>query len=137
MADTKDRASGSLTGRALALLVTVALVGVILVVPVRNWFGQRAEIAALEAKIQVTQENVDRLQLEQQRWADPAYIAAEARRRLHFVMPGEIGYVALGADGRPAAETISEQAAEGEPNWYGKLWGALAEADTAVEPGSG
>lgn len=119
------------------LLITIGLVGVILAVPVRNYFGQRAEIAALEAQIQVTQENVDRLQLEQQRWEDPAYIAAEARRRLHFVMPGEIGYVALGADGRPAAETISEQAVEGDPNWYDKLWGALVEADDSVEPGSG
>ena len=137
MADTKDRSNGSLTGRALALLVTIALVGVILAVPVRNYFGQRAEIAALVAQIQVTQENVDRLALEQQRWADPTYIAAEAKRRLHFVMPGEIGYVALDASGRPAAESISEQAAEREPNWYSKLWGALAEADNAVEPGNG
>lgn len=137
MADTKDRTNGSLTGRALALLVTVVLLGVILAVPARNWFGQRAEIAALEAQIQVAQENVDGLQLEQQRWGDPAYVAAEARRRLHFVMPGEIGYIALGADGRPAAETISPQAAEVEPNWYTKLWGALTEADDSVEPGSG
>jgi len=64
VADTKDRSNGSLTGRALALLVTIALVGVILAVPVRNYFGQRAEIAALVAQIQVTQENVDRLALE-------------------------------------------------------------------------
>ena len=137
MADPKDHSYGSLTGRALALLVTVVLLGVILAVPVRNWFGQRAEILALEAQIEVAQENVDGLQLEQQRWADPAYIAAEARRRLHFVMPGEIAYVALGADGRPAAETISAEAAEVEPNWYSMLWGALIEADDAVEPGSG
>jgi len=136
VARNKDRLNGSLTGRALVLLLTIGFVGVILAVPVRNYFGQRAEIAALEAQIQVTQENVDRLQLEQQRWDDPAYIAAEARRRLLFVMPGETGYVSLGADGRPAAETISDQVAEEEPNWYGKLWGALAEADDAVEPGS-
>ena len=136
MALNRDRLNGSLPGRALVLLLTIGFVGVSLAVPVRNYFGQRAEIAALEAQIQVTQENVDRLQLEEQRWADPAYVAAEARRRLLFVMPGETGYVTLGADGRPAAETISEQAAEEEPNWYGKLWGALVEADDSVEPGS-
>ena len=67
MPEPKDHSYGSLTGRALALLVTVVLLGVILAVPVRNWFGQRAEIAALEAQIEVAQESVDGLQLEQQR----------------------------------------------------------------------
>jgi cell division protein FtsB len=127
---------GSLTGRALALLITIAVVGVLLAVPVRNWFGQRAEIAELRAQIEVTQERVDSLQLEQRRWDDPAFVAAEARRRLHFVNPGEIGYVALGADGRPAAETISELAAERNPTWHAKLWGAVQEADDSVEPTS-
>ena len=128
--------SGSLTGRALALVLTLAAVGVLLVVPVRNWFGQRAEIAELQAQIEVSSENVAQLQLEKERWVDPAFVAAEARRRLHFVMPGEIGYVALGADGRPAAETISDLAAEKDPAWYSKLWGAVQEADDAVEPES-
>jgi len=134
--ETAGSGVGSLTGRALALLITIAVVGVLLAVPVRNWFGQRAEIAELRAQIEVTQERVDSLQLEQQRWDDPAFIAAEARRRLHFVNPGEIGYVALGADGRPAAETISELAAERNPAWYAKLWGAVQEADDSVEPTS-
>jgi hypothetical protein len=59
---------------------------------------------------------------------------AEARRRLHFVKPGEIGYVALGADGRPAAESISELAAEQNTSWFMQLWGAVQEADDSVEP---
>lgn len=128
--------SGSLTGRALVLVLVLAAVGVLLAVPIRNWFGQRAEIAELQAQIAVGKERVAALQLEQQRWQDPAFIAAEARRRLHFVLPGEIGYVALGADGRPAAETISELAQQDEPSWYSKLWGAVQEADDSVEPNS-
>lgn len=133
---TASKAARSLTGRALALLVTLAIVGVMLAVPVRNWFGQRAEIAELQAQIVVTQDRVEELQIEQQRWQDPAFVAAEARRRLHFVMPGEIGYVALGADGRPAAESISELAADKNPTWFTKLWGAVQEADDSVEPTS-
>lgn len=127
-------AARSLTGRALALLITFAVVGVMLAVPVRNWFGQRAEIAELQAQILVTRERVEELQLEKTRWQDPAFVAAEARRRLQFVMPGEIGYIALGADGRPAAETISELAAEQSPSWYAQLWGAVQEADDSVAP---
>jgi hypothetical protein len=116
------------------LVITLGVIGVMLAVPVRNWFGQRAEIAQLQAQIAVTQERVNELQLTQQRWQDPAFIAAEARRRLHFVKPGEIGYVALGADGRPAAETISEMAAQQKPSWFVQLWGAVQEADDSVEP---
>lgn len=134
MKKDKDSSAGSLTGRAFALVLTLAVVGLLLAVPVRNWFAQRAEIAAVNAEIQVTKENVEALQREQQRWQDPAFVAAEARKRLHFVMPGEIGYVALGADGRPAAETISESSQESEPQWYSKLWGAVQEADDFVEP---
>ena len=119
------------------LVLVLAAVGVLLAVPVRNWFGQRAEIAELQAQIAVSKERVAELQLEQERWQDPAFIAAEARRRLHFVKPGEIGYVALGADGRPAAETISELAMQEDPAWYVTLWGAVQEADDSVEPSSG
>lgn len=128
---------GSFTGRAFILVLVLAAVGVLLAVPVRNWFGQRAEIAELQAQIAVGKDRVAALQLEQRRWQDPAFVAAEARRRLHFVMPGEIGYVALGADGRPAAETISELAQQEDPSWYAKLWGAVQEADDSVEPSSG
>ena len=129
-----SRVAGSFTGRAVILVITLGVIGVMLAVPVRNWFGQRAEIAQLQAQIAVTQERVNELQLTQQRWQDPAFIAAEARRRLHFVKPGEIGYVALGVDGRPAAETISEMAAQQKPSWFVQLWGAVQEADDSVEP---
>lgn len=131
---TASKFAGSFTGRAVVLVLTLAVIGVMLAVPVRNWFGQRAEIAELQAQIAVTQERVTELQLAQQRWQDPAFVAAEARRRLHFVKPGEIAYIALGADGRPAAETISDRAAEQDPAWFMQLWGALQEADDSVEP---
>ena len=29
-------------------------------------------------------------------WEDPAFVIAQARSRLHFVFPGEVGYVATG-----------------------------------------
>ena len=103
----------------LTLLVSLA-------VPVRAWFAQRAEIAGLRADVETARERVEGLRIEQQRWADPAFVAAEARRRLHFVLPGEVGYVTLGS-----AEASAEQAAErATPDpWYSQLWGALQEAD--------
>lgn len=111
-------------GLALGLLVLG------LAMPVRAWFAQRAEIAALQAEVEATAAQVAELTVLKERWTDPAFIAAEARRRLHFVLPGEVGYVALDADGRPAAESLSAQAQENLP-WFEALWGSVAAADAA------
>ncbi len=97
-----------------------------LAVPVRQWFAQRAEIAQLRADVEAARDRVADLQLEKLRWDDPAFVAAEARRRLHFVLPGEVGYVALGTE--KTEEEIAAEAA-GEQPWYATLWGAVRAAD--------
>ena len=97
-----------------------------LAVPVRAWFAQRAEIAGLRSEVDAAQQRVSDLKVQQQRWADPSFVAAEARRRLHFVLPGEVGYVTLGS-GAAAADAAAQSAAQGP--WYSELWGALQQAD--------
>ena len=49
-----------------------------------------------------TQARVDALEAQKQRWADPAYVEAQARERLHFVLPGRDG-VRRAAAGPPDA----------------------------------
>lgn len=121
------RKRGSLTGRALILALVVVTLFVALAVPVRTWFAQRAEIAQLRADVTATRERVEELRIEQERWQDPAFVAAEARKRLHFVLPGEIGYVTLGAE--PSAEETAALAAAAAAPWYATLWGAMEQAD--------
>lgn len=124
-----------MTGRALLLVLVFIVLGFTLAVPLRSWLSQRAEISALEADVAATQQRVADLQVQQQRWQDPAFIAAEARRRLQYVLPGEIGYTTLGADGRPAAESLAEASAH--RTWVDKMWGTLQQADNgAPEPGA-
>lgn len=126
-APSNGRQRASLTGRA-ALLAIVALALVLtLAVPVRAWLGQRAQIAGLRADVEAAQQRVETLQVQQQRWDDPAFVAAEARRRLHFVLPGEVGYVALGIEDTASATPTAEAAAAAP--WYSTLWDALQEAD--------
>lgn len=120
---------GSLTGRALILLIALALLVVALSVPVRNWLAQRAEVAALRADIAASSERIADLQGELDRWSDPAFIATQARARLHFVLPGEIGYVTIAADGQPAESVLSEAAANAPRGWHSVLWESLQEAD--------
>ena len=120
---------GSLTGRALILFTVIALLVVALSVPVRNWLSQRAEVAALRADIAASTERIDELQTELDRWSDPAYISSEARRRLHFLLPGEIGYVTIARDGSPAESVLSDEAAQVPQGWHSVLWDSLERAD--------
>ena len=117
----------ALTRRALVLALVLLALGVMLAVPIRSWLAQRAQIAGLEADVAAAEARVAALQVEKQRWEDPAFVAAEARRRLHFVMPGEIGYVALGADGEPVGTAPAETADTG--TWAQRLLESLRAAD--------
>lgn len=117
----------SLTGRALVLALVVVALFLALAVPVRSWFAQRAEIAQLRADVAASQQRVEELRIEQERWEDPAFIAAEARRRLHFVLPGEIGYVALGA--QMTQEEAAALASAAAAPWYATLWRAVRQTD--------
>ncbi len=77
--------------------------------------------------------------LEQQKvkLGDPVYIAAQARERLGFVMPGDIPYqVQLPATGGPEAAlpgTPAAAAPSGQP-WYTSLWHTIADAPHGPAP---
>lgn len=120
---------GSLTGRALIAFTVLALLVVALSVPIRNWLSQRAEVAALRADITASTERINELQTELNRWSDPAFVSAEARRRLHFLLPGEIGYVAIARDGSPAESVLSDNAASAPVGWHSIFWDSLQRAD--------
>lgn len=124
---------GSLTGRAVVLALVLAALVLMLAVPIRSWVAQRAEIASLQADVDAARARVAELQVLKERWNDPAFIAAEARRRLHFVLPGEIGFTTVGADGKPLVETIEAAKVLATMTWAEKLWGAVQEADDAAD----
>ena len=122
---------GSFTGRAVILALVLAALVLMLAVPLRTWFAQRAQIASLQADVDAARSRVAELQVLKERWNDPAFIAAEARRRLHYVLPGEIGYTTLGADGKPVVETMAAAEALSKMSWVQKLWGAVRESPGA------
>ena len=128
------RRRGSHTGRAAVLTIVAAILVATLAVPVRAWFNQRDEIAGLEADVAAAQLLTEELRIEKERWADPAFIAAQARRRLHFVKPGEIGYTTIGTEDLPE-ELAPAPVVEAAPQlWYERLWSATSEADAGLDP---
>lgn len=120
---------GSLTSRALILIAVFALLVLALSVPIRGWLSQRAEVAALRADIAASSERIAELQTDLTRWSDPAFVSTEARRRLHFVLPGEIGYVTISNDGRPAEAVLSDAIAQAPRGWHSVLWESIEQAD--------
>ena len=118
-----------LTGRATALFVVVAMLAVAYTWPVKEYLRQHGELARLRAASTATQARVDALQAQKRRWADPAYVQAQARERLHFVLPGETAFVVLQPDRPAQPQTLPRQTAQVLPAWYTELWDSVQGAD--------
>ena len=100
----------TLTGRAVVLAAILGMLVLTLAVPLRELVAQRAEINALRAANQAASARVDELVLREERLKDPAYVTSLIRERLHYVLPGEVGYVVLDPEEAPAPAQDGRQA---------------------------
>jgi cell division protein FtsB len=90
---------------SLALLAMI-VIGVITLAPrVQTWFLQRQAIFVAQSDLEQAKKEVQQMQVERKRWEDPAYIRAQARDRLYYVMPGEVSYLVMDADGVDTSDT--------------------------------
>jgi hypothetical protein len=66
---------------------------------------------------------------------DPAYITAEARRRLHMAKPGDVTYLVIPPSAAPATPTAAGSAPatatapRPDAPWWSQVWGGVAAAD--------
>jgi cell division protein FtsB len=136
----RTRGSRNLTGRAAVVLLVLGALIVSYAQSLRVWFDQHQQISALNQEIQDRQKRVGELNDEITRWGDDAYVKAQARQRLGWVMPGEVGYRVIGADGKPVGAppepTVPTDgtADTQKPTWYTKLWGSVQGAGTPPAP---
>jgi cell division protein FtsB len=134
--DVRDWMGGirlsAFSGIMLGLVVLAAFV---LVPSVGTYLGQRQQIAALEQAVAVGLDEVAALEAERARWADPAYITAQARERLYYVQPGEVVY--LVDDDLPDSavpldqEPVSDDVEETRSDWMAQLLRSVAAAGLA------
>jgi cell division protein FtsB len=118
------------SARAGAALGVVVILITILAIPFREWITQGTRIADLEEQVAWHTQRVAELQAAHARWKDPAYIEAQARSRLHFVRPGEVGYVVLTEEASVPDTTATRPMAtapEGAP-WWSAVWTTVAQA---------
>lgn len=127
-----------MTRRALALIVVLVVLALSYASSLRIYLGQQHELAVAEQQIRERSAQIAGLESELARWDDPAFVKAQARDRLGWVMPGEVGYRVIGPDGEPlgGGVTIESQerlpAGEHDPMWWDRLWGSIETADAPV-----
>lgn len=125
-------AGGRLTGRAGILALALCAVMVTIAYPLQQYLAQRSQIAALNARNAATARQVAQLQAELAKWSDPAYVAIQARERLHYVKPGEIGFIV------PNPATDSEPLGMPTPTstqpWYDRLWSTVKSPSATPSP---
>jgi hypothetical protein len=100
---------------------------------------QQRRLGQLHAEVAASQRDLAALRSEREQWADPDYVRAQARERLHFVLPGETGLTvtagvpqagpATGAQGAG----VAVPAAAGRP-WFGGLWESVRVAGGPPPP---
>ena len=82
-----------------AQTITVAsmvVLGIFVLAPqAQLWFQQRQNIADLQEQVRASKESLTQLKVQRNRWNDPAFVRAQARNRLYYVMPGEVSYVVM------------------------------------------
>jgi cell division protein FtsB len=120
------------SGRS-AILLTIAVIAVILLaLPLREYLSQRAEISSAGAKAAEQHQRVDELQRQVDLWQDEDYIRGQARERLHFLLPGEVGYKVINpdaAENKLAQQPVASDGPRGP--WYDRLWSSVDAADRA------
>lgn len=119
-----------LTTRAIVLLSVVLLLVASYTSTLHAWWDQRGDIQSTKAEIVMRKQSIAQLADEKARWNDPAYVKQQARARFGWVMPGEVGYRVIGADGvvRGDMPTLDEPPTATSPQWYDKLWGSVKQA---------
>jgi len=80
----------------------------------------------------MTARQVAQLKAELAKWADPAYVAIQARQRLHYVKPGEIGFVV--PDSSAGTEPLGIPTPTSTQAWYDRLWSTVKSPSATPAP---
>ena len=98
--------------------------------PVRAWLDQREQLSDLGAQRDALAAEVEALEQSRDLWNDPAYVRSQARERLNYVLPGEVGLVVLGTESTTPDEPVTGTlvpASESDQPWWSTLVTAFSE----------
>ena len=117
-------------GRAVAFLMVLTVALLTIAEPMQTLIAQRTQLNSMKSDIARFTLGIKELEQRQRRLQDPAYVARLARERLHFVMPGEVGYVVLEPGEEAAAGVpLDAQTQASLGPWWVRLWQGVQLAD--------
>lgn len=114
--------------------MVVLLLALTLAVPLRTYLTQRGEADRVAAEQLELEEELAQLRILEERYGDPAYIEAQARERLRFVMPGETPYQVQLPGDYVEPEKPEEKNAKLTGPWYRDLWRTISEPQPLPAP---
>jgi len=117
------------SNRVLALSAILFLLALTIAPPVKHYFTQRAQISALKSQLAADNSALQKAREELMLWQDPEFVKAQARERLHFVLPGERQYIVVGdsaTESNNGSTKIASALTDGQP-WYARLIASISE----------
>lgn len=130
VAQQNEQRLGFTARRAAILAAVICVLTLTIAGPVRTYFAQRTEMKQLARTEDSLRAQIAELEGQKTKLGDPAYIAAQARERLGFVMPGDVPYqvqLPPGSVPPPIAGTQDQPVRSVDP-WYTSLWHTIADA---------
>ncbi|KIP52006.1 septum formation initiator family protein [Leucobacter komagatae] len=117
------------------IVVVSVIAGALILSPnISTFVQQQREIAQLRESVRQHREAVESIDAERSRWKDPAYVRAQARDRLSYVLPGET-QLSIISDVVLPVESQEETSADltlVERNWAKDLVGSVIASGTAI-----
>lgn len=136
---------------SVSLIAVIVLGSFLVAQDVQTFLNQRRVIAEMEQSLDLGRQSVEDMEAERDRWQDPVYIRSQARDRLYYVLPGEVSYLVMNADGmdlsdtsgtlgeilaeKRSADSISQEVLAAKDNWVDSLMESFLRAalDKPVE----
>ncbi|WP_449386445.1 FtsB family cell division protein [Cellulomonas soli] len=116
--------------RVAVMAIVLGLAFVLVYPTLSAYLQQQAELTALRTQVSAARERNDDLQADLARWDDPAYVTAQARERLAFVMPGETAFRVVDPETVPDTTPVDTPSATALDEgltlpWYATVWNSV------------
>ncbi|MBO1753496.1 septum formation initiator family protein [Allobranchiibius sp. CTAmp26] len=116
--------------RRLTVLGALVVFLAVLITPtLRSYLRAQGDINGLRGQVASQQADIRSLQAQQKQWNDPAYVKAQAAKRLGFAAPGATLTVVVDQQGTVHKVTksgvVAATTASSTHPWYGQLWQSL------------
>ena len=140
-----QRLKGVRMNLELVALLGLIVLGIVALAPqAQTWYQQRQLISDYQAQVDQAKKDLAAMKVERKRWNDPVYIRSQARDRLYYVLPGEVSYLVMDANGistsdvsgtvgaklnqERASVNISSSITRAKKNWVNALMQSVVRA---------